>query len=115
MLRAAFSSLFSKHSTQKAWLYRKVLQLGVMQEFPGNVKEDFSEAVYDENWMVALDFRKLKRQMKTKKVIPITKATLMINIFKSIKNLLILNTSHFHLPISQEALAAAEFLSVLFL
>lgn len=86
----------------------------MMQEFPGNVKEDFSEAVYDENWMVALDFRKLKWQMKTK-IIPITKATLIINIFRSIKNLLILNTSHFHLPISQEALAVAEFLSVLFL
>lgn len=60
VLRAAFSSLFSKYSTQKAWLYQTVLQLGMMQEFPGNVKEDFSEAAYDENWMVALDFRKLK-------------------------------------------------------
>ena len=86
-----------------------------MEELPLNVKEDFSKGVYEENWMLALDFRKLKCQMKIKKIISITKAFLMINIFRPMKNLLILNMPHFYLLISQKALAVAEFLSVLFL
>jgi len=86
-----------------------------MQELPLNVKEDFSKGVDKENWMVALDFRKLKCWMKIKKMIPIIEAFLMTNIFRSLKHLLIFNISHFHLPIFQKALAVAEFLSVLFL
>lgn len=87
----------------------------MMQELALSVKEDFSTEAYEENWMIALDFRKLKCQMKITKMIPITKVFLMTNIFMPIKNLLILNISHFYLPTSQKVPAVAEFLPVCFL